>query len=73
MAHTCSSCGATADDPGHLCSPTVETLNCSYCGKNDVAANHVCKDKLAALKYSCESCGRVAAENSELCKPIEIT
>ena len=73
MAHTCKSCGAVADDPGHLCSPTVEALSCPHCGESDVGANHVCKQKLSAMKFSCQSCGRVAAEGSELCKPSEIT
>jgi uncharacterized Zn finger protein len=73
MTHTCKSCGAVADDPGHLCNPTVEIINCSYCGANDVGATHVCKEKIAAMKYSCQSCGRVAAEDSELCKPAKIS
>ncbi|GAB6190831.1 hypothetical protein [Desulfocastanea catecholica] len=73
MAHTCKSCGAVADDPGHLCNPTVETISCSYCGKSDVSATHVCKEKLAAMNFSCQSCGRVAAEDSELCKPLKIS
>lgn len=73
MAHTCKSCGAVADDPGHLCNPTSDVLSCSYCGGKDVSASHVCKEKLAAMKYSCQSCGRVAAEDSELCQPAEIT
>lgn len=72
MAHTCKSCGAKADDPGHLCSPTVEILSCSYCGATDVGAAHVCQQKMAAIKYSCESCGRVAPESGDLCKPTEI-
>ena len=24
MAHTCKTCGAVAEDPGHLCAPTTE-------------------------------------------------
>jgi hypothetical protein len=72
MAHTCKNCGAVADDPGHLCNPTVEVLSCSYCGAKDIGATHVCKQKLGAMKYSCQSCGRVAAETDELCQPLEI-
>jgi uncharacterized Zn finger protein len=72
MAHTCKNCGAVADDPGHLCNPSVEILGCSFCGATDVGATHVCKAKLGAMKYSCQSCGRVAAESSDLCKPGEI-
>jgi hypothetical protein len=72
MAHTCKNCGAVADDPGHLCNPSVEVIACSFCGAGDVAATHVCKEKLAAMKFSCQSCGRVAAESGDLCKPFVI-
>jgi uncharacterized Zn finger protein len=73
MAHTCKNCGAVADDPGHLCNPSVEVIACSFCGEADVAATHVCKEKLAAMKFSCQSCGRVAAESDDLCKPFVIS
>lgn len=72
MAHTCKSCGAVADDSGHLCDPVAKTLSCSYCGAPDVPVSHVCKQKLAAMNYSCQSCGRVGATEKELCKPTEI-
>ena len=72
MAHTCKSCGAIADDPGHLCDPTTEILACDYCGVKDVSVNHVCKEKLTAMKYSCSSCGKMAPEENRLCNPIEI-
>jgi len=73
MAHTCGNCGAVADDPGHLCNPTDVSLHCEYCGQHNVAANHVCKGKLAAMNYSCSTCGRVATDKDNLCKPEEIT
>ena len=72
MAHTCKSCGAVADDSGHLCDPVGKALSCSYCGAPDVTVSHVCKQKLAAMNYSCQSCGRVGATDKELCKPTEI-
>lgn len=72
MAHTCSTCGAMADDPGHLCNPTEAVISCSYCNAPDVGVNHICKEKLAAMKYSCESCGRVAADAAGVCRPVEI-
>ncbi len=73
MAHTCTTCGAVADDPGHLCNPTMEKISCSFCGAGDVGAAHICKEKLAAMKFSCQTCGRVASEEARLCKPQEIT
>ena len=72
MAHTCKNCGAVADDPGHLCDPTEEALHCDHCGEHNVPVSHVCKGKLAAMKYSCGSCGRVAEEKEHLCNPAEI-
>ncbi|MDP3481297.1 MAG: hypothetical protein Q8R88_16130 [Desulfoprunum sp.] len=72
MAHTCKNCGATADDPGHLCNPTQEIVSCSYCNMPDVSINHICKEKLAAMKYSCQTCGRVAPDAGGLCKPGKI-
>lgn len=69
---TCQNCGATADDPGHLCNPTVFNEHCDYCGAHNVSPNHVCRGKLAAMKYSCGNCGRVAEKEGNLCKPTEI-
>lgn len=73
MVHTCKNCGGTADDPGHLCDPTEEEISCSYCGAENVSVNHVCKEKLAAMKFSCQSCGKMAPDEARLCKPAEIT
>jgi hypothetical protein len=61
-----------ADDPGHLCNPTLEIVSCSYCNMPDVGINHICKEKLAAMKFSCQSCGRVAPDAGGLCNPTEI-
>ena len=72
MAHTCQNCGAVADDPGHLCNPSDTALHCDYCGEHNVSASHVCKEKLAAMKFSCTTCGRIADEEKHLCKPEEI-
>jgi uncharacterized Zn finger protein len=72
MAHSCKSCGAVADDPGHLCDPTQEEISCSYCGTDNVSVNHVCKDKLVAMKFTCTSCGKLSPDESHLCKPSEI-
>lgn len=72
MAYTCRNCGAEADKPGHLCNPSSESLDCKFCGEQNVTAAHVCKSKLTAMKFSCESCGRLAMDSSHLCKPAEI-
>jgi hypothetical protein len=32
----------------------------------------MCRDKLAAMKYSCSGCGRVAMEPDHLCQPSAI-
>jgi hypothetical protein len=72
MAHTCKNCGAVANDPGHLCDPCGDKANCSFCGTPNVAAGHICKDKLAAMKFVCDGCGRVAMEKGHLCKPTAI-
>ncbi len=72
MAYTCKTCGAVADEPGHLCNPCDDPQACSFCGATGVDTHHMCKDKLSKMKYVCEGCGRVAMEADHLCsaKPI---
>jgi predicted RNA-binding Zn-ribbon protein involved in translation (DUF1610 family) len=72
MAYSCSTCGAVADAPGHLCNPTEDTANCGFCGTPEVDTKHICRDKLIAMKYVCDNCGRVAMESAHLCKPTAI-
>jgi rRNA maturation endonuclease Nob1 len=72
MNYTCKTCGAVAEEPGHLCSPCGDKAACNFCGTPEIDAAHVCKDKLAAMKYVCEGCGRVATEEGHLCKPSAI-
>lgn len=70
MAYSCKTCGALADAPGHLCNPCDDKEeSCSFCGIPDVDSKHVCKDKLAEMKYVCGGCGRVALEAENVCKP----
>lgn len=69
MPYTCKNCGAVANEPGHLCNPCGDKSKCSFCGSPQVDSKHVCKDKLAAMKYVCGGCGRVAVEKEHLCKP----
>lgn len=72
MAYTCTTCGAVADTPGHLCSPCDDTSTCNFCGTPKVDARHVCRDKLAAMRFTCTACGRVAEEKNHLCNPVPI-
>ena len=73
MEYTCETCGAVAEEPGHLCNPCGDPTECNFCGTPEMDTTHVCKDKLAAMKFVCEGCGRVAMEEDLLCKasPIE--
>jgi hypothetical protein len=73
MAYTCKNCGAVADEPGHLCNPCGDPQKCSFCGAPGVTHTHICKDKLAAMKFVCQGCGRVAMEEGHLCKPSPIS
>lgn len=72
MAHTCKNCGALADSPGHLCNPCDDKEKCSFCGAPEVEAKHICKDKLAVMKFVCNGCGRVAMQEGHLCSPAPI-
>ncbi len=72
MAHTCTTCGAVADSPGHLCNPCDDETSCSFCGAPEVDSKHVCSDKLSAMQYVCGGCGRVAVEEDNLCEPQPI-
>ncbi len=72
MAYTCKTCGAVANEPGHLCNPCGDKTKCSFCGAPSTDAKHVCKDKLSAMKYVCGGCGRVAMEAGHLCNPNPI-
>ena len=73
MAYTCKNCGAKAAEPGHLCNPCGDKAVCSFCGDPETDTKHICKDKLAFMKFSCGGCGRVAMEEGHLCKPTPIS
>jgi len=72
MAYICTTCGATTETPGHLCSPCDTTLPCNFCGAPEAGARHMCREKLTAVQYFCTSCGRVAEERSFLCNPAPV-
>ncbi len=71
-AYTCQTCGALAEDPGHLCSPSTDVVLCPYCGKKAPHPQHFCKGKLEDIKYVCEGCGRLATSDAFLCKPKKV-
>ncbi|HAH21305.1 MAG: hypothetical protein A2Y00_00190 [Omnitrophica WOR_2 bacterium GWF2_43_52] len=72
--YVCSTCGASAFNKGHLCTPLTsdKAYSCEYCGNVVGDPRHVCKPKLEKLSYVCGGCGRVAAKKSEVCQPKKI-
>jgi len=70
--YTCQTCGALAEEPGHLCNPAGEAMTCAYCGKKGPFAKHYCKGKLDDINYVCENCGRLATSADLLCKPTKV-
>lgn len=72
MHYICTTCGAAADAPGHLCSPCDSTSSCTFSGAQDASAGHSCRDKPIVMQYVCSGCGRVAEERSHLCNPEPI-
>jgi DNA-directed RNA polymerase subunit RPC12/RpoP len=71
-AYVCATCGALAEEPGHLCNPEGKAT-CSYCGKlHEAQEKHYCKGKLDDIKYVCEGCGRLATSKDFLCKPKQV-
>jgi DNA-directed RNA polymerase subunit RPC12/RpoP len=70
--YTCQTCGALAEEPGHLCNPGGEAMTCAYCGKKGPFAQHYCKGKLEDINYVCENCGRLATSADLLCKPTSV-
>jgi DNA-directed RNA polymerase subunit RPC12/RpoP len=72
-AYVCSTCGALAEEPGHLCNPQGESMTCGYCGDpHEAHEKHYCKGKLEDIKYVCEGCGRLATSQDFLCDPKEV-
>jgi len=70
--YTCQTCGALAEEPGHLCNPTLEKTLCPYCGDTAPHVKHFCKGKLADLNFVCEKCGRLAPAQEMLCQPTAV-
>ncbi|WP_028317628.1 hypothetical protein [Desulfobulbus elongatus] len=72
MAFVCTTCGAAAETPGHLCSPCDTAASGTFC---DIAGNgtrHACRDKTATVQFYCTTCGQVAEEKRYLCNPEPI-
>jgi hypothetical protein len=45
---------------------------CSYCGKENVDARHICRERLQHINYVCSWCGAVSDDFDKLCNPEEI-
>jgi predicted RNA-binding Zn-ribbon protein involved in translation (DUF1610 family) len=70
---TCTSCGVTTKEHGHLCIPVrAKDKTCDWCGSLIMDARHMCDKKLKKLSYICNSCGRLAVAPDYLCKPRRI-
>ena len=63
MAYTCKTCGAVAEDPGHLCAPYDRRHDLRLLRENAPHVKHYCKGKMEDLKYVCEQCGRLATSD----------
>ena len=70
--YTCATCGALAEEPGHLCNPAGDPMTCAYCGEKGAHTKHYCKGKLEDNKYVCEQVGRLATSADLLCKPTNV-
>lgn len=70
--YVCETCGALAEEPGHLCNPKGEAMTCAYCGEKGAHTKHYCKGKVESIKYVCDKCGRLSESGDLLCEPKEI-
>ncbi|WP_310599073.1 hypothetical protein [Desulfobulbus sp.] len=72
MSFVCTTCGATAESPGHLCSPHDSATANTSGGGRDNRARHACRDLGNSVRYYCTTCGQVAEEKQNLCAPEAI-
>jgi rubrerythrin len=70
--YTCQTCGALAEEPGHLCNPNMEPMTCAFCGATAPHTKHYCKGKLEDIKFVCNKCGRLAISEDLLCEPTKV-
>jgi hypothetical protein len=70
--YTCKTCGALAEEPGHLCTPNEEPTTCGFCGEKAPHAKHYCKGKLEDIKFVCGKCGRLATAAELVCEPSAV-
>ena len=70
--YVCETCGALAEEPGHLCNPKGEAMGCTFCGEKETHPLHYCKGRVDSIKYVCDQCGRLAEKEDFLCKPKQI-
>jgi DNA-directed RNA polymerase subunit RPC12/RpoP len=70
--YTCKTCGALAEEPGHLCNANMDPMTCAFCGDKAPHTKHYCKGKLDDIKYVCSKCGRLATSEELLCEPSKV-
>jgi DNA-directed RNA polymerase subunit RPC12/RpoP len=71
--YVCETCGALAEEPGHLCNPKGQQKTaCPYCGDVTPHKSHFCEGKMKDLSYVCEKCGRLATSADSLCEPQKV-
>lgn len=71
MAYTCKTCGAVAEEPGHLCAPSTEDTTCAYCGKHTPHVKHYCNKLLPQTLEASHRFLEIANYHSQMAPLLE--